>query len=438
MTAAAPAVKAPNPWWVAVVCGMASFIDAASIVSSGIALVIYGLSDAQIGILSGTLTFCIAIGAVVGGRLGDRFGRRAVFTVTMVMIVIGAALLVITSGFTALMIGMILVGLGTGADLPVSLATISEAATDANRGKLLGFSQILWITGILSSIAVSSIVGGMGHLGGQIMFAIVGVVALVVLLLRLTIPESASWSDAHTERLAGAQTVRAQRAGLKDLLGERLYLVPFLAILVFYSLTNIGANTGGQFGTYIAVNVVGISVQLNSLIGLVLFPVGFLWAYLFMRVVDRPHRMTWFLVGAVALAVSYALPVVLGFTLPVWIAMQIINGFGSAFAFEAIMKVWSQESFPTLLRSSAQGTTIAVARVVAAVVGILSPTILHAHPRGFYAGLTVLVAIGCAVGYAVFRGRRANLFDVESKELSDAQVELMEQGYRKDAPAARA
>ena len=439
MSAVPAPTRAPNLWWVATVCGMASFIDAAAIVSSGIALVIYqqtiGLTDGQLGALSAALTLSIAIGAISGGRLGDRFGRRAVFLVTMVMVIIGATLLVLAGGFVSLLIGTILMGLGSGADLPVSLATISEAATDANRGKLLGFSQILWTGGILSSTAISAIVGGMGRLGGQLLFAQVGVAALLVLLARLTIPESASWSAAHSERKAGARTVRAERTGLKDLLGDRLYLMPFLALLGFYTLTNLGANTGGQFGTLIAVNAVGISVQLNSTIGLVLFPLGFVWALLFMRIVDTPRRMTWFVIGAVALAVSYLLPVVLGFSLPVWIAMQVINGFGGAFAFEAMMKVWSQESFPTLMRSSAQGTVIAVARVVAAGAATVTPVLSHT-PRVLYLCIFAVAAIGLLIGYLGFRKGRANLFDVEAKDLAEAQVELMAQGHRRDAPAS--
>ena len=439
MTAASTTARTPNVWWVAIVCGMASFIDAAAIVSSGIALVIYqqtiGVGDGELGVLSGALTLCIAIGAISGGRLGDRFGRRTVFLVTMAMVIVGAALLVIATGFVSLLVGTILVGLGTGADLPVSLATISEAATDANRGKLLGFSQILWICGILSSIAISSVVGGMGRLGGQILYAQVGIAAVLVLLARLTIPESPSWSAAHSERAAGAHTVRAERTGLKDLLGDRLYLAPFLALLGFYTPTIHGANTGGQFGALIAVNAVGISVQLNSLIGLILFPVGFVWAILFMRIVDTPSRMTWFLIGAAALAISYLMPVVLGFSLPVWIAMQVINGFGGAFAFEAIMKVWSQESFPTLMRSSAQGTIIAVARVVAAGVATVTPVLSHT-PRMLYLVLFVVATVGLVIGYAGFRKGRANLFDVEAKDIGEAQIELMAQGHRRDAPAA--
>jgi inositol transporter-like SP family MFS transporter len=145
MTVSPSRSNAINPWWIAIVCGMASYIDACAIIGSGIALVIYqhtiGITENQIGTLSAALITCIAIGALLGGRLGDRYGRRSVFIVTMFMIVVGSAMLTLITSFSWLFIGTIIVGLGAGADLPVSLASIAESATNENRGKLVGFSQ---------------------------------------------------------------------------------------------------------------------------------------------------------------------------------------------------------------------------------------------------------------------------------------------------------
>lgn len=412
------AKAAPSPWWVAFVCGMASYIDAAAIVSSGTALVLYqhsiGLTESQIGVLSAALTLSIAGGALTGGRLGDRFGRRAVFIATMVMIVAGSVLLVLAPGFSLLMMGMILVGLGAGADLPVSLASISEAASDHNRGKLVGFSQILWFAGIIGANVFGIIVGDMGQLGGQILFAHVGVVSLIVLLLRLGIPESGTWSTARSEQLAGSATLRARSTGIKDILGQRMFLVPFLALLGFYTLTNIGANTGGQFGTYIAVNVVGISVQLQSLLGIVMLGVGMLGALVFMRIVDTPLRMKFYLFGAILLAGSYIIPVVFGFTLIPWIVLNFFNAIGGAFAFEAIMKVWAQESFPTLLRSTVQGNVIAVARVIAAGVALFTPVLMHT-PALAYALIAAVVVLGLTCGWFGFRHSRFDAFAEEGR-----------------------
>lgn len=46
-----------RPWWVAVVSGMASYIDAAAIISFGVAVVIYqkalGLDPVHVGVASG-------------------------------------------------------------------------------------------------------------------------------------------------------------------------------------------------------------------------------------------------------------------------------------------------------------------------------------------------------------------------------------------------
>ncbi|KJL32490.1 MFS transporter [Microbacterium azadirachtae] len=417
MTVESPAVRQPNPWWVGVVCGMASYIDAATIVATGIALVIYqhtiGITPDQIGILSGMLTLSIAIGAIFGGRLGDAFGRRRVFLVTMLVVIVGIALLVFGSSFPALLVGVVFAGLGTGADLPVSLSTISEAASEKNRGAIIGLSNILWVVGILGTIVIATFAGGLGRIGGQLLFGQVGIIAALVFLARLTIPESPFWLAARDERRRGVVTVRADRASVRDLL-RKPYLAPFLALLVFYALTNVGANTGGQFGTYLAVNVAGIPVETNSAIGLLSFPIGLLAGLWFMRIVDGKHRMTYFVFGAIVLLLGYLTPAVLGFSLPTIIAMNLFMGVGGAFAFEGIMKVWTQESFPTLLRTTAQGAVIAVARVVAALLAFVTPALIAVSPQGLYAVLSGVVAVGLIVAWFAFRKAGESQFVTES------------------------
>ncbi|MFE2770814.1 MFS transporter [Microbacterium resistens] len=423
MAVEAPAVHRPNPWWVGIVCGMASYIDAATIVATGIALVIYqhtiGITPEQIGILSGVLTLGIAAGAVFGGRLGDLLGRRRVFLATMVLVIIGIALLVFGDSFPLLLAGVILAGVGTGADLPVSLSTIAEAATEKNRGAIIGLSNILWVVGILGTVIISTIAGGWGRLGGQLLFAQVGVIAVLIFVARLTIPESPSWLAARDERRRGVATIRADRASVRDLLRPP-YLAPFVALLVFYTLTNVGANTGGQFGTYLAVNVAGISVETNSALGLLTFPIGLLCGLWFMRIVDGAHRMTYFTIGAVILLLGYLTPALLGFSLPTIVAMNVFMGIGGAFAFEGMMKVWTQESFPTLLRTTAQGSIIAVARVVAALLAFVTPSLVAVSPQGLYGVLSAVVAIGLVVALLAFRGQRRNQFEEEARRDPEA------------------
>ncbi|MBN2060424.1 MAG: hypothetical protein JW882_08405 [Deltaproteobacteria bacterium] len=57
---------------------------------------------------------------------------------------------------------------------------------------------------------------------------------------------------------------------------KRPYIIPFIALLLFYSLTNLGANTFSQFFTYLWVNVIGKSVRFASIITFINLSLGIL------------------------------------------------------------------------------------------------------------------------------------------------------------------
>jgi len=400
--------RSANPWRVGVVAGMASYIDAAAISGFGTAMVIYqgalGLSPEEVGLSSGVLTLGIAVGALAGGRLGDRFGRRPVFTVTMIAIVLGAVALVLADSFPLIVLGAILLGLATGADLPVSLSTISEAADDTNRGRMLSLSNLLWIAGAVASGVIGILAGGLGRPGGQLMFAHIAIVALIVMVARLSIPESDVWKRARAERriqnLEGTSGPSMARALLRG-----PYLVPFVGLLVFYGFTNLAANTGGQFGSYLLVNYAGVDVSTAILAAIPTLPlviIGTLW---FMKIADSPRRFTYFKVGAVLWVVAMLIPVVFGFSLTTYIASAVLGVAGGVFSFEPIMKVWTQEQFPTLLRTTAQGAIIAVARLLASLLAVVTPTIAAISPSLLYGLLAFLATIGLATAWVVFRTR---------------------------------
>jgi len=413
-----------RPWWVATVSGMASYIDSAAITGFSTSLVILrgelGLEEWQVGAAAATLTLSIAVGALVGGRLGDRFGRRPVFTATMILVVVAALALIIAPSFAVVIVGAALLGFGTGADLPVSLATIAEAATDSNRGRLLGFSNLLWIIGIVANTLLASVVGDWGHRGAQVLFGHIGLVALLVLLGRLTIPESATWTLARDERRAGITTLRADRARISDLL-RAPYIVPFLALMAFYSLTGLVANTSGQFGTYILVTYGGATVGQAALISLPMIPIAVLGYVWFMKIADGPRRFLYFQVGAALMIASKLVVVVAGLNLATYAISALLAAVGGAFAFEGIMKVWTQESFPTLLRSTAQGAIISIGRFTAAGLAAITPLLLQSGVTAFYLLLTAFNVGGLGIAWAVFRRRRGvPVFDVEGAADTEA------------------
>ncbi len=408
------ATKQVNPWWVAVINGMASYIDSCTIITSGVALVIYqntyGLTDIQFGALSAALTFCIAIGSIFGGRLGDLFGRKPVFSVTMIMLVVGALTMVFSSNFALLLLGEILMGLGVGADLPVSLATISEQAPDEKRGKMLLFSDILWVVGIVVAQGIGSLVGDWGLLGGQIMFGQLAAVSALVLILRQTIPESPVWL--HQNELRKQGIVKKEDTGKLGDLFKTPYLVPFVALVIFYIGTNIPANSLGQFSTWIGNNVVELPISTVSLIGMIVYPIRAILDFVFMHFVDTPKRMPLFYMGAALYLAGFLMFPIFGASTITYVLTQLLYCVGAAFAFEGILKVWMQECFPTLLRTTANGAIVFASRFSCAVVGFFTAAFITAF--GYKIAFLVLSAM-CLIGFVAaiwaFHGKRYNTFE---------------------------
>ncbi|MET7397035.1 MFS transporter [Dactylosporangium sp. NPDC005572] len=386
----------PRAWRVGVIAGMASYLDAAAIVSTSVALVLYqhalGLTASQVGLLAGTLAFSIAAGSLSGGRLGDVLGRRVVFTATVGLVAAAAGLLAMATSLPLLLAGVTLMGLGIGADLPASLATITELSGDGRRGAMIGLSSVLWLAGILATKIIAAVAGDLGRTGGQVLFAHIAVVAVAVMLSRLTLPESPSWMRSHQQQRVDARTLL-----------QAPYRRPFLALVAFYALTNLFANTFGQFGTYVAVNVAGLTVRTSVLMTLPVLPIGIALGLWFMRVADSPARMRYFAIGGALLVAGPLVPALSGFTVTSPAATGVLVAAGSSLAFEPIMKVWTQESFPTLLRSSAQGIVIAVGRCAAAGFALVTPGLLERAPRGLYTGLGIAVTLGLVTAWSTFR-----------------------------------
>ena len=399
--------KVPIPrqaWKVAILAGMASYLDAGAIITNGATIVLYkdqfGLGAGTIGILSALLTLLFAVGALVGGRLGDRFGRRKVFTVTMIGLAVGIGLMSGAQNVAMLYIATIIVGFSIGADLPVSMAMINEEAPPGAKARLVAFSHVLWMLAIIVVFALQALVGDLGVLGGRIMWLHLLVVAVTVLVLRSTMPESKEWAAAH---------VRAEKGELADVEGHRLdagselvrrpFVLPLIALGLFYGVVNLSANTGGQFATLLYTELAGVSVSTAGTLGLAVFGISFLSTLMFMRIIERPNRMTFFLVGGILYILAQALPLIFGVSVWTLVAWQALGGIGGAFAGEPMWKIWSQELFPTLLRSSAQGATTFFTRVLAAVVALWTPLLIEVGPPVLFGFLTVCVAFTTALGW---------------------------------------
>ncbi|MFI6436394.1 hypothetical protein [Streptomyces sp. NPDC050759] len=260
---------------------------------------------------------------------------------------------------------------------------------------------MLWLAGIVVVLGLSSLVRAQGMLGGRILFAHLLVVAVVVLLLRLSLRESAEWTAAGRAADARPTAVSetAEFSGVSDLFrAPTVYAL--LATGLYYATWNLGANTLGQFGTFMWTALAKGEVAQFSQLTLLGLPTGFLAGLVFMRVVERPARHAWFAAGTALLVIAWALPAMLGPSKFTLVAVMLISGLGNSFAGESIYKVWSQELFPTLLRATAQGVTMAFTRAVAGLAALGTPAFALGHTRLFFGLLFALMLVAALIGLA--------------------------------------
>jgi MFS transporter, SP family, inositol transporter len=379
-----------TPWRSSILAGLASYLDSATIVSTSIALVLYEkplhLSSWTIGAVSAVLTVSIAVGALVGGRLGDLVGRKRVYAVDLLVYAAGVALLLGAVNAAMLCAGAAVAGLAMGADLPTSLALIAEISPAGRKGRMIGVSALLWTAGITTTAVLSIFASPHGAAGARVLYGHLLLVAAVTWFLRRGMHESEQWSSAAT----GASG--AGRRSLRELRTPVL-LAPLLATTAFYTLWNLAANTLGQFQAFLFVNIAHSTAATASLLTVVTLPVGLAAGIGFLRIADSPRRNYWFAVGSIVQIVGFLLPLLAGFTPLTLCLLGLAMVGGGAFAGEAIYKVWSQEFFPTLLRSTAQGATFGVTRGITAGFAVLTPSIAVHAPR-----LLLGILLACVAG----------------------------------------
>lgn len=413
-----------HPWRVAIIAGLASFVDGAALTANGIALVIYqqtiGLTADQLGLLLAVVTVGLAIGSAVGGRLGDVFGRRKVFIITMAMIVLGSLGPTLSTDFWVLFAGLAVMGLGVGADLPVSLATIAEAANDKNRGAMLVFTQVLWIAASLVVVVIVTLIGAQGRIAGQVLYGLIAVVGAIGLLLRLTVPESPLWLRSQEERRLGIHTVRADKARLRDLVRPP-FRRPFLVLLAFFALASIPGNLTTSFIPLLAVTVAGVPVEDFAGYVLIAFPLGFITLGLVMKLVGTRLRMPLVLAGGLLMAAILLIPVAFGITLVTLVlVIGLVGGFTAVLFGDPITRVWVNESFPTMLRATGQGFVFTVGRLVVAALTAVAPAVIAFSPDVFFVGLAASALLGVLVAGFGFRGGRiANEFQHEQESTTE-------------------
>ena len=249
---------------------LTNFLDSGCIVASGVALaawaIAFNFDNVWVSILGavGANAFGAAVGALIGGFLADRFGRKFIYTYNLLVYATGVFLIMCAVNLPMLCAGIVISGLSVGAGVPSSWSYISEMSSSTSRAANIGISQFAWSCGpaviFLIALLFSFIfptfgpdgallpAGTYGPFDGlfamRLLFLILFVVALIAWNLQRKLEESKDWTEKQ-DAVAGKRDTFIQMMGRA--LTNSVNVKSIVFLVAVYLTWNIVAGTMGQF-----------------------------------------------------------------------------------------------------------------------------------------------------------------------------------------------
>jgi MFS family permease len=160
-----------------------------------------GLSTAQIGSAASAYVAGAVFGALVFGWITDRFGRRLVFYVTLIVYLAGVLLTATSWSFLSFALFRAVTGFGIGGEYAAINSAIDELIPAKYRGRIdIIVNGSFWLGAAAGSGASLLFLNPhllAPNLGWRLGFAVGGFLGLGILLLRRYVPESPRWLVTH-------------------------------------------------------------------------------------------------------------------------------------------------------------------------------------------------------------------------------------------------
>lgn len=364
-----------------IVAALGAFLDGYDlIIISGALLFIRSdlhLTAASVGWVGSVAFLGMTVGALAFGRVTDRIGRNAAFAFVLALFIAGALVSALATSPAMLLAGRAIVGLGIGADLPVSTTLIAETVSAQRRGSLTGLLQAFWFGGAAVSGPVSiGLYYAFGPSSWRWMLGTAGIIAIVVMILRLRVPESRRWLAAQQiSRPVTRPSGTSRHHGWSALKFPGIRASLLFSCLFWFLVTVRGAGFNLYTPTFLKqVGLTGVaeSLWLSSAINAVYMLV----VVVFMLYIDRSGRRPFILwCWAATTILTFGLAAINpGHVIPMFV-MILISALPTQPLAMALFPL-SVEPFPTLFRGTAQGISSASGKIGGFISALAFPALL--------------------------------------------------------------
>ncbi|MCF3974187.1 MFS transporter [Paracoccus salsus] len=405
-------------WRLLGIFGLVWAADAMQVIAVGFAApsvaVTFGI-DRVTAFQIGTIFFLgMFFGAWGFGRLADRFGRRNLLILTVLMDAVFGLASAFAQDFTVLLVLRFLTGAAVGGTLPVDYAMMAEFLPPRNRGRWLVWLEGFWAIGTIIIALTAWIAAANGAVAPwRWIFAVAAIPATIGIFLRLWVPESPMYLARNGREDEAREVVNrvligngvqalpddvrlvpasvpagADRSIFSDTLRRRTVGVMAVWFLVSLSYYGVFVWVPGQLAT----EGFGFVRGYGFLVVLALAQIpGYALAAWGVEAVGRRTTLMAFLILSAAGCILFTVAsgtVMVAASL-ILMSFALLGTWGALYAF-------TPELYPTHLRGTGMGTASAMARLG----GLLAPSLLaiaFARSFGFAIGVfAVLLLLAAA------------------------------------------
>jgi len=224
------------------ICFLIAMLEGHNLQSVGIAASRIGaalhISRAELGIIFAIGSFGLLPGAVLGGRLADRFGRKRVLLFATLTFGVFSLLTARAETVSMLTLARFLAGAGLGAALPNLIALATEAVQPMRRSIAVAIMYAgVPLGGVMAALTSNAVAGPDGW---RDIFLVGGTVSLALLVpLAIFMPESRAFLLNRGEHRAGRVPVSQVLFGEgRGSITVALWVSYFFTLAVVYLLLN--------------------------------------------------------------------------------------------------------------------------------------------------------------------------------------------------------
>ena len=410
---------------------LTNYLDAGAIVAGSSGLTLWkdylSLTEGHLGWLNAISANCLgaAIGAIIGGFMADKFGRKAIYTYNMLVYMLGVFIIMLAVNFPILLLGFLVTGISVGVGVPASWTYISESSETGNRGRNICISQMAWGIGPLIILLIGTLLapptGGSGDTGGvlfplvetvanaitggglqgsalnvfssRIVFASLFIVAFIAWQLQRRLDESAEWKAAKEAEKKSGIKAKGVFSSFGDLFTNKVCVKSILFLAGMYLTWNLVCSVMGFFQPHIYETAGGLSNEMANSFAAGQWVVIIAMTFVCSLVVDKMNQRLLYAFGVGMGIIAWLIIITIGInSMTGLVVFTLLWAMQAGVSVQTFYALWASELFPAKYRAAAQGIMFFIVRGLSAVWGILFVHIYGENGEGFTMAAYLMMA----------------------------------------------